>query len=81
MTRSLRQTFLVATVLGGVGFAALPAEAMPVDNLAPANASELVGPVQQVRWHHHWGWHRGWHRHWGWHRGWHRHYGWRHRRW
>jgi hypothetical protein len=30
---------------------------------------------EQVRWGHHWGWHR---RHWGWR---HRHWGWRHRRW
>jgi hypothetical protein len=37
---------------------------------------------EEVRWHHHGGWHHrhwGWHhRHWGWH---HRHWGWRHRHW
>jgi hypothetical protein len=37
---------------------------------------------EEVRWGHHWHWHRrhwGWHRrHWGWHR-WHRHYWHRHR--
>ena len=85
-------------VAGGAVLAAT-AQAAPVPPISqqaapvPAGASAEPAVVsqddvdqikpEQVRWHHHHGWHRHrrWHRrHWGWHhRRWHRHH-WRHHR-